>query len=78
MWDVTVTDTVAASYLNAPSHTAGSAAEAAAGLAEGGEERCDFTNYLFSPPAFETFGPINQAGCDFRSLLGNRLPLKST
>jgi hypothetical protein len=28
-WDVTVTDTVAASNLNATSHTAGSAAEAA-------------------------------------------------
>ena len=75
-WDVTVTDTVAASYLNATSHTAGSAAEAAASRKEV-KYAAISTNYLFFPLAFETFGPINQAGCDFLSMLGNRLSLVS-
>ena len=73
-WDVTVTDTVAASYLNATSCTAGSAAEAAASRKEE-KYAAISSNYLFFPLAFETFGPINQAGCDFLSSLGHRLSL---
>jgi hypothetical protein len=75
-WDVTVTDTVALSYLNFTSSSAGSAAEAAASRKE--EKYSDISsNYLFFPLAFETFGPINHVGCDFLSLLGHRLSLVS-
>ena len=47
------------------------------GLTEGGEERCNFIKLSLFPLAFETFGPINQAGRDFLSPLGHRLPLVS-
>ena len=62
--------------MNATSHIAGSAAEAAASRKEG-KFAAISSNYLFFPLAFEIFGPINQAGCDFLSLLGNRLSLVS-
>ena len=75
-WDVTVTDTVAASYLNATSSAAGSAAEAAASRKEA-KYAAISANYLFFPLAFENFWPINQAGCDFLSSLGQRLFLIS-
>ena len=75
-WDVTVTDTVAASYLSGTASCAGSAAEAAA--TRKGEKYTEISSsYLFFPLAFETFGPINQAGCDFLSTLGHRLSLVS-
>jgi len=68
-WDVTVTDTVAPSYLSA---FATSAAEAAA---KRNEEGCFEIawNHHFFPIAFETFGPINQVGADFISALGHRI-----
>jgi len=75
-WDVTITDTVAASYLNSTASCAGSAAEAAASRKE--EKYAEIAaQYHFIPLAFETFGPINQAGCDFLSSLGHRLSLVS-
>ena len=77
-WDVTVTDTVAASYLNATSCTAGSAAAAEAAASRKEEKYAAISsNYLFFPLAFETFGPIKQAGRDFLSSLGHRLSLVS-
>ena len=74
-WDVTVTDTVVASCLNATSNTAGSAAKAAASQKE--KYAATSSNNLFFPLAFETFRPINKAGCDFLFLLGSRLSLVS-
>ena len=75
-WDVTVSDTIAASYLSLTCSYAGSAAEAAATRKE--EKYSEITsNYLFFPLAFETFGPINQTGCNFLSSLGHRLTLVS-
>jgi hypothetical protein len=75
-WDVTVTDTVATSYLSQTSSCAGSAAEAAATRKE--EKYSEISiSYLFVPLAFETFGPINQACTDFLSSLGHRLSLVS-
>ena len=68
--DVTVSDTVAPSYLSISSARAASAAEAAAKRKE--EKYADIAcNYHFFPIAFETFGPINQVGVDF--ILGSRL-----
>jgi hypothetical protein len=75
-WDVTVTDTVAASYLNSTASCAGSAAEAAA-LRKVEKYAEMAAQYLFVPLAFATFGPINQAGCDFLSSLGHYLSLVS-
>lgn len=71
-WDVTVTDTVAPSYLSIASRDAASVAEAAA------QRKVDkyaaiSQTYLFFPLAFETLGPINQAGQAFISELGRRI-----
>ena len=70
-WDVTVTDTLAASNLPLSSATAGSAAERAA------DKKCDkYTAlapfYSFVPLAFETLGPMNSAGSAFIDEIGNR------
>ena len=71
-WDVTVTDTVAPSYLRITSACAASAAEAAAERKEKKyyEIAC---NYHFFPITFDTFGPVNQVGTDFISALGHRI-----
>ena len=75
-WDVTVTDTVAASYLSLTSSCAGLAADAAATRKE--DKYLEITsNYLLFPLAFGTFGPISQAGCNFLSSLGRPLTLIS-
>jgi len=71
-WDVTVTHTVAPSYLSIASSSPAAVAEAAA------QRKIDkyveiARTHLFVPIAFETLGPINQAGTDFLSALGHRL-----
>ena len=71
-WDVTVTDTVAASYVGISSSCAASAAEAAAKRKEEKYVEICRTHHFF-PIAFETFGPINQVGSEFISALGYRL-----
>jgi len=70
--DVTIADSVMASYLNLTSSCAGSAAEAAATRKEETYSEIS-SNYLFFPLAFETFGSTNQAGCDFVYFLSRRL-----
>ena len=62
--------------LNATSSAAGSAAKAAAARKEAKYDAIS-ANYLFFPLAFETFGPINQAGCEFLSALGHHHSLVS-
>jgi hypothetical protein len=60
--------------LNSTASCAGSAAEAVASRKV--EKNAEIAvQYLFVPLAFETFGPINQADCDFLSSLGHRLSL---
>jgi len=70
-WDVTVTDTLAASNVAGSSSMAGSAAEVAAGkkLQKYSEI---MSRYSFVPIAFETLGPINSAGTDFIDDIGRR------
>ena len=74
-WDVTVINTLAASYASA-SLNPGGAAELAA-------ERKSLkysvlaNSYLFQPLAFETLGPINTSGIAFISELGRRIRLIS-
>ena len=71
-WDVTVTDTLASSYVALSSTSAGNAAEGAATNKE-----AKYVNlrdsYDFVPIAFETLGSINGAGVAFLSSLGRRL-----
>ena len=71
-WDVTVTDTVADSYLHLSAACAGSAAEGAASRKETKYACLDYS-YTFVPLAFETYGPINDNGTKFLQELGRRL-----
>lgn len=71
-WDVTVTDTLADSYLSISSSSAGSVAEAAANRKELKYQSL-VSSHSFIPLAFETFGPINSKGLDFLNQLGRRL-----
>ena len=69
---VTVTDTVADSYLHLTSAKAGGAAENAATRKEDKDVDLQQT-YTFIPLAFETLGPINVKGVEFLQKLGHRL-----
>jgi len=71
-WDVTVTDTLAESYLLATSSAAGAAAEGAAERKELKYQSL-VQSHTFIPLAFETLGPINTKGKDFLNDLGRRL-----
>ena len=72
LWDVTVCDTLAASYLDVSSVSAGGVAEQAAD-----RKITKYSNlssdYSFAPLAFETLGPLNKEGEEFLSILGKRL-----
>ena len=71
-WDVTVTDTLAASNLNLSSAAAGGAAEYAA--LRKVEKYTDLSDcYSFVPIAFETLGPVCLDGSDFINKIGSRL-----
>ena len=72
IWDSTVTDTLAASYLSDTSLTAGAAAERASARKLDKYSELS-TTYLFVPLAFETLGPINNEGLTFLSDLGKTL-----
>src|SRR5271163_2457920 len=72
IWDVTVADTLAASYLSLTSVTPGSAAERAASKKV--DKYIDLaTTRIFVPLAFETLGPICEAASSFLQDLGGRL-----
>ena len=75
-WDVTVTDTLAESYLDTTSVVAGSAAEGAASRKELKYQMLSNT-HTFVPLAFETFGPINSKGLSFLCELGRRISARS-
>jgi hypothetical protein len=71
LWDVTVVDTLATSYLPSTSASAGSAAENAAQRKELKYSALT-SSYDFIPLAFETLGPINDSAICFLSALGQR------
>ena len=71
-WDVTVTDTVADTYLHLSATCAGSAAEEAASGKETKYTGLDYS-HTFILLAFETYGPINDKGTKFLQELGRRL-----
>ena len=72
VWDATVADTLAASYLLNTSTTAGAAAEAAATRKQAKYQELSNT-HVFIPLALETLGPINNTGMDFISDLARDL-----
>lgn len=72
LWDATVVDTVAASYIQETAGAAGGAAEVAAARKHSKYAELE-TRYTFVPVAVETFGPINREGIAFLSETGNRL-----
>ena len=72
VWDVTVTNTLAASYLSSTSITAGSAAELAATRKE--EKYIELSaDHIFIPIAIETLGPLCSKALVFLRELGKRL-----
>ena len=75
-WDVTVTDTLAESYLATTLVVPGSAAEGAASRKEL-KYQLQSNSHLFNPIAFETFGPINSKGSCFLVELGRRLTVRT-
>ena len=75
-WDVTVTDTLAESYLLTTSPSAGGAAEGTANRKE--LKYLSLSNtHTFFPLAFETFRPINSKGVFFLNQLGHRLAVST-
>ena len=74
VWDVTVIDTFANSYINVTSATAGGAAEIAA--ARKLDKYRDLANgYEVIPVAMETMGPMNPSGADFINGIGRQIAL---
>ena len=72
VWDVTVADTTAASYLQSTSVSAGSAAESAATRKQA--KYAELTQrYEFVPIAIESHGSYSKSATDFLSELGRRL-----
>ena len=76
VWDATVADTLAPTYLSTTSLAAGAAAEAAA-VRKTTKYQSLAATYTFLPIAFETLGPINQDALCFISELGRRLSQQS-
>src|SRR6218665_2581319 len=74
LWDATVTDTVAPSYLPQTSSLVGAAAELVANRKISKYSELT-TSYHFVPIAFETMGPINSSGVALIKELGRRMTL---
>ena len=74
VWDVTVSDTLASSYLNVTSTSAGGAAEQATIRKQSKYNELS-ASYRFVPVAIETFGPINAAASEFITDIGRRTAL---
>ena len=72
VWDVTVVDTLARSYLHLSADSAGGCAEAAA-TRKLEKYRDLASSYEVIPVAFETFGPVDSLGTSFLNGIGRRL-----
>ena len=72
VWDVTVIDTFANSYLHASSVTAGGAADIAAAR-KLDKYRDLASGYEVVPVAIETMGPTNPSGADFINGIGGQI-----
>jgi hypothetical protein len=76
IWDVTVADTLAPSYLPLTALSPGKAADASADRKEVKYSNLS-VSYLFVPLAFETLGPMHIRTKNFLEELGRRLSLVS-
>ena len=76
IWDVTVTDTIADSYLYLSAACARSAAKGATSRLEIKYEALNYSD-IFIPLAFETYRPINNKVTKFLQELGRRLRIIS-
>lgn len=76
IWDVTVADSLAPSYLHSTSHQPGAAAENSSNRKEA-KYSALARSYMFIPLAFETLGPLGSKAANFISELGRRLSLVS-
>ena len=76
VWDVTVTDTLAASYLSNTSRTAGAVAEMAAAWKNTKYTQIAMVHH-FVPLACETMGPVSDEGMAFLLSLGQNLTAMS-
>jgi hypothetical protein len=72
VWDVTVADTLATSYLSSTAVKAGSAAEIAASRKENKYAALS-SDHIFVPLAFESLGPVGTKASSFLRELGRRL-----
>jgi len=72
VWDVTVSHTMAESYLNTREIVPGHAAELAA-TRKTDKYASLAAAYIVQPIAFETMGPINSSGLQFLTELGRRI-----
>jgi hypothetical protein len=77
VWDVTVVDTLADSYVLKSSEVSGSAAEMACKRKHSKYSSIISSNYVFKGLAFETLGPWCKEAIDFINVIGNRLIAES-
>jgi hypothetical protein len=73
VWDVTVVDTLADSYVLKSSEVSDSAAEMACKRKHSKYSSIISSNYVFKGLAFETLGPWCKEAIDFINVIGNRL-----
>jgi len=71
-WDVTVADTLAASHLSTTSRVAGGAAENASVRKEAKYQDLA-REFIFTPIALETLGPVSSQATTFLAELGKRI-----
>ncbi|KAH0816404.1 hypothetical protein GEV33_006390 [Tenebrio molitor] len=77
VWDVTVVDTLADSYVLKSSEVSGFAAEMACKRKHSKYSSIISSNYVFKGLAFETLGPWCKEAIDFINVIGNRLIAES-
>jgi hypothetical protein len=77
VWDVTVVDTLADSYVLKTSEVSGFAAEMACKRKHSKYSSIISSNYVFKGLAFETLGPWCKEAIDFIDVIGNRLIAES-
>jgi hypothetical protein len=77
VWDVTVVDTLADSYVLKSSEASGFAAEMACKRKHSKYSSIISSNYVFKGLAFETLGPWCKEAIDFINVIGNRLIAES-
>ena len=73
IWDATVLDTLANSYVNKTAIRTGAAAELGSKIKHKNYAELKASNYIFVPVALETFGPWAKEAKDFINVIGSKL-----